>query len=69
MEWQGARNSDWSAVMTTSVLMTKCSEEQKEDVVFLFHMCSFLLYPEANSRLGQLVAEEASWGKDYLLLA
>lgn len=44
--------------VTASVFRTKCSETQKEDV-FLLHMCSFLLYPEANTRHWQLVGEEA----------
>ena len=46
--------------MTTSVFVTKCSKEQKKHVIIIFfHMCPFLLYPEANSRHWQLVEEEA----------
>lgn len=54
------RNNEWTAIITASVFMTKCSEEQKKKILPFFSICaSFLLHPEANRRPWQLVEEEA----------
>lgn len=58
MQWWGARYSEWTAVMTASVFMTKCSEKQKNSSISF----PYVLLPSVHWNKQQALTAGGSGG-------